>query len=157
MAKKVCNVFISHIHEDDDRLAPLKELLDRNDCQARDSSVNSTNPNRAKDPDYIMRKILQPRIDWAGTMVVLVTPDTKDSDWVNREIEYAHRQDKRIVGIWDLGHKECEVPKMLGEYADAMVAWRADQIIRAIFKDINDWRDPEGNPRADREIPRHNC
>jgi hypothetical protein len=157
MAIKVCNVFISHIHEDDHRLGPLKELLAENDCQARDSSVNSSNPNHAKDPDYIMREILQPRIDWAGTLVVLVTPDTKDSDWVNREIQYAYDHNKRIVGVWDLGEKDCELPEKLNDFADAIVPWRAEQIIDAIFGKINDWRDPKGDPMPQRDIARYSC
>ena len=157
MTNKICNVFISHVHEDDHRLEPLKGLLAENGCQARDSSVNSNNPNRAKDPDYIMRELLQPRIDWAGTIIVLVTPDTKDSAWVNREIEYAHDQGKRIVGIWDSGEKGCDLPEKLDDYADNVVAWRADQIIDAIFGKINDWRDPNGHPVPERNIARYRC
>ena len=90
MNDKVCNVFISHVHEDDSRLQLLKDLLAENGCSARDSSVNSTKPNNASDPDYIKREVLAPRIAWAGTVVVLITPDTKDSPSVNWEIEYAH-------------------------------------------------------------------
>jgi hypothetical protein len=157
MTDAVCNVFISHIHEDDHRLAPLKDLLAKNGCTARDSSVNSNTPNNAQSPDYIMRGILQPRIDWAGTMIVLVTPDTKNSDWVNDEIEYAYKQGKRIVGIWDHGEHGCDVPDALDEYANAMVPWRAEQIIDAIFGRIEEWRDPGGNPRPPRDIARYRC
>jgi hypothetical protein len=157
VADKICNVFISHIHEDDHRLQPLKELLANNGCEARDSSVSSANPNRAKDPDYIMNGILKPRIDWAGTVVVLVTPDTKNSQWVNDEIEYAHQKDKKIVGIWDQGEKGCELPAALEQYGDHVVAWRGDQIIDAIFNRIEGWRDPNGNPMAPRTIPHHRC
>lgn len=157
MVQKVCNVFISHIHEDDHRLGALKDLLAKNGCEARDSSVNSSNPNNAKNPDYIMREILQPRINWAGTVVVLITADTKDSDWVSREIEYAHQQNKRIVGVWDYGEQGCELPGPLDEYADAVVAWRGEQIIDAIFGKINDLRDPAGNPMPERSIARYRC
>jgi hypothetical protein len=157
MTDKICNVFISHVHEDDHRLEPLKDLLAKNGCQVRDSSVSSSNPNRAKDPDYIMRDILQPRIDWAGTVIVLVTPDTKDSEWVNREIDYAREQGKRIVGVWDDGEKGCDLPEKLDDYADDVVAWRADQIIDAIFAKINDWRGPKGDPVPERNIARYRC
>ena len=157
MSDKVCNVFISHIHEDDSRLPDLKELLAKNGCAARDSSVNSTNPNKAKDPDYIKRDILAPRIDWAGTVVVLITPDTKDSKWVNWEVEYAHKQGKRIVGVWDHGDKGCDVPEALDQYANAVVPWRAEQIIDAIFGRINDWRSADGMPRTERPIGRYSC
>src|SRR4051812_33048409 len=107
MPDQICNVFISHIHEDDHRLQPLKDLLKKEGCEARDSSITSEKPNNAKDPDYILNGILKPAIDWAGTIVVLVTPDTKDSDWVNKEIEYASEQGKNIVGVWDDGETGC--------------------------------------------------
>ena len=157
MTDKVCNVFISHIHEDDDRLGPLKARLADHGCVARDSSVNSNTPNEAKDPDYIMREILKPRIDWCGTLVVLVTPDTKNSEWVNREIEYAHKQEKRIVGVWNHGDQGCELPEKLDECADAVVSSRVDQILDAIFGKINDWRDPKGDPMPERDIARYRC
>src|SRR2546429_2531255 len=47
------NVFISHVHEDDDGLGKLKDLLDRGGLTIRDSSINSSNPNDAQNPDYI--------------------------------------------------------------------------------------------------------
>lgn len=157
MADEICNVFISHIHEDDHRLVPLKELLAKNGCIARDSSVTSNTPNDANDPDYIMREILKPRIDHCGTLIVLVTPDTKDHEWVDREIEYAHQQGKRIVGVWDLGDQGCEVPEKLDEYANAIVPWRAEQIIDAIFERIDEFRDPKGNTIPERNMARYKC
>src|SRR5262249_35326963 len=122
------NIFISHIHEDDHRLEPLKKLLADNGCDARDSSVTKDKPNNAKDPDYIMRDILQPRIDWCSKMIVLVTPDTKDSSWVNREIEYAHKQGKSIIGIWDLGDKGCDLPEKLEDCGDTVVAYSISRL-----------------------------
>lgn len=156
MTERVCNVFISHIHEDDHRLQPLKDMLKEAGCEARDSSITSEKPNNAKDPDYIMNEILKPAIDWAGTMIVLVTPDTKDSDWVQREIEYAHEQGKNIVGVWDQGEDGCELPQGLEDFADHMVPWDAQQVIDAIFDRIDGWRDPQGNPIS-RSIPHHRC
>ena len=70
------NVFISHIHEDDHRLPPLKKLLAKHGLDVRDASINSLKPNQAQNEDYIKYQILAPRIDWAGVLVVLITPDT---------------------------------------------------------------------------------
>ena len=89
--------------------------------------------------------------------MVLITPDTKDSDWVNWEIEYAHKLGKRIVGVWDHGENGCEVPEALDQYENAIVPWRADQIIDAIFGKIEEWRDPTGQPRPERPIARYRC
>jgi hypothetical protein len=90
-------------------------------------------------------------------MVVLVTPDTKDSDWVNREIEYAREQGKRIIGVWDRGEKGCELPEKLDEYGDVVVAWQGEQIVDAIFGRISGWRDPKGDPIPPRDIPHYCC
>jgi MTH538 TIR-like domain (DUF1863) len=50
MAEDIKNVFISHIHEDDDGLAKLKELVAKSGLTVRDASINSTNPNNANNP-----------------------------------------------------------------------------------------------------------
>jgi hypothetical protein len=157
MAREICNVFISHVHEDDDRLGPLKDLVAKEGCAARDSSINSEKPNDARDPDYIKREILAPRIEWASTVVVLMTPDTKDSEWVNWEIEYAQKLDKRIVGVWDHGEMGCEVPESLDRYADAIVPWRAEQVADAIMGRMDGYLNAKGELRVPRDIARYSC
>jgi len=157
MSGDLRNVFISHIHEDDHRLAPLKDLLGKHGCDVRDGSINGDKPNNARDPGYIMREILQPRIDWSSAIIVLVTPDTKDSEWVNKEIQYAHDQGKQIIGVWDHGHAGCELPANLDQYAHDMVPWRGEQIIDALEGRLDGWRDSDGNPMPDRAIARYRC
>jgi MTH538 TIR-like domain (DUF1863) len=121
MADPIRNVFVSHIHEDDADIAALKELLSKNGCEIRDSSVNSTDPNEANDPDYIKSQILAPRIQWAGTVVVLISPGTHESEWVDWEIAYAQKLGKRIVGVWTHGSKDSDLPEKLDDYAHAVV------------------------------------
>ena len=53
MDGEIKNVFISHLHEDDAGLADLKALIKQGGLTVRDSSINSTNPNKANHPDYI--------------------------------------------------------------------------------------------------------
>lgn len=151
------NVFISHVHEDDGGLADLKNLLGSKGYAVRDSSINSSNPNNANSPDYIKSGILAPRIQWAGVLIVYVSPMTRNSEWVNWEIEYAHREGKRIVGVWARGDAECDVPDALEEYADAVVGWNAERVIDAIEGRVNDWQGPAGVPRPSRPISRHSC
>lgn len=150
------NVFISHIHEDDARLSDLKDLLAANGYEVRDASINSLNPNNARSPEYIKSEILGPRIQWAGTLIVYVSPETCTSDWVDWEIEYAHRIGKRIVGVWGYGHNECELPDALKKYGDAMVGWRGDRIVEAITG-TGQWEDASGNEMPERLVPRHSC
>lgn len=156
MAKDIKNVFISHVHEDDAGLEKLKSLLEKNGMTIRDSSINSSNPNNAKNPDYIKTSILAPQINWAGTLIVYISPNTKHSEWVNWEIEYAAKQDKRVIGVWEHGVKDCELPSALKEYADAVVGWHGNAIIDAI-NGKDSWEKPDGGPCDSVFIKRHRC
>lgn len=157
MANDIKNVFISHIHEDDEGLGDLKALVAKHGLEVRDGSINSEKPNAAKDPEYIKQNILIPRIEWASTLVVYVTPDTKDSWWVNWEIEYANKLNKRIVGVWAHGENECELPAALEQYADAVVGWHGESIVDAISGQSNDSYDINGRLREYRPIKRFSC
>ena len=157
MADQTKNVFISHVHEDDAGLGKIKDLLSKNGMTIRDSSINSSNPNNAKSPDYIKSSILAPQIQWAGTLVVYVSPQTKNSEWVNWEIEYAHKLGKHIVGVWEHGAKDCDLPEALNDYADAVVGWQGNSIIDAINGTSSAWENPDGGTCAPRPIKRHPC
>lgn len=151
------NIFISHINEDDAVLQDLKALLARNGYEIRDGSIDSSKPNDAQSEQYIKCDILAPRINWASVMVVLISPDTCTSKYVAWEIEYAKKQGKRIVGVWALGEKGCEIPLGLDKYADAVVGWQADKVMDAITGKINNWFNPDGEEREMRAIARYGC
>jgi len=153
---ETCNVFVSHLHEDDARIEDLKSLVADRGLDIRDSSISSARPNNAKDPEYIKHQILGPRIDWAGTMVVLISPETKDSEYVAWEIEYAAKTETRIVGVYTRGSADCDMPEGLSDYADAIVNWNGDGITDAV-RGADVFRDPDGALRQPRDIARHNC
>lgn len=157
MADEVRNVFISHVHEDDHGLERLKNLLAPRGFTIRDASISSRNPNQATDPEYIKYQILAPQIRWAGVMIVYISPKTRDSEWVNWEIEYAAKNDKRIIGVWAHGSNECDIPDALDDYADAVVGWDSQRIIDAISGKIRDWRGPTDELRGVQQIARYSC
>ena len=157
MADEMKNIFISHIHEDDEGLGKLKSLLKDNGMTTRDYSINADNPNNAHSEEYIKAQILAPRIRQSSTLVVYISPETKDSKYVNWEIEYAQKQEKRIVGVWARGENGCEVPEALQDYNDAIVGWTGNLIIDAINGKITGWENPDGTPRPPRKIARHDC
>lgn len=157
MPEQTKNVFVSHVHEDDAGLKELKNLVSSKGMTFRDASIHSGKENNASSPEYIKSGILAPQIDWAGTFIVYVTPQTKDSKWVEWEIEYAAKQGKQIIGIWGHGDNNCEIPEALGKYADAVVGWNADRIIDAINGKISDWENPDGSQCEPRSIKRYSC
>ena len=71
MPDEIRNVFISHIHEDDEGLSRLKELTAQHGMICRDGSITTGKFNGASNEEYIKYEILKPRIEWAGTLVVL--------------------------------------------------------------------------------------
>ena len=132
MAEDIRNVFISHIHEDDDGIDKIKRIAENHGMTVRNGSVTSERPNSATDEDYIKYQILAPRIRWSSVLVVYISPDTKDSWWVDWEIEYAHKQGKRVVGVWEWGAKDCPAPEALVRHGDAVVGWSGESIVDAI-------------------------
>jgi hypothetical protein len=155
MADDRKNVFISHVHEDDAGLEKTKDLLKKHGLEIRDSSINSSNPNDAKSPEYI-KSLLAAQITWASTLLVYITPKTKTSEWVDWEIQYAQKQGKRIVGVWAHGYADCDIPNALSDYHDAVVCWNAELIIDAINgKDISE--NLHGRACASRSIRRYSC
>ena len=157
MPDQTKNVFISHIHKDDEGLDDLKNLVGRHGMAAKDYSITSDKENNAKAEDYIKYQILAPRIDACSTMVVYITPDTRDSQWVNWEIEYAHKQEKTIVGVWERGAKGCDIPDALDEYGHAIVGWDGNKIVEAVNEDYDGFDNSDGTPFGPRPITRHPC
>lgn len=150
------NVFISHRHEDDRFISQLKTMLTSHNCEVRDSSINASNPNKAKDPDYI-KSILADRMKWAGKIIVIVSPQTKHHEWVDWEIEYANKHpDKAIIGVWAPGADGCDLPQALEQHADALVTWDGEAIAAAL-DGAGPWLRPDGEAAGPRRIRKVAC
>jgi hypothetical protein len=159
MAKKK-NVFVSHVHEDDALLPKLKDLIARAGMEVRDGSIDSDSPNDAKNDAYIKNEILKPRIEWASTLVVLITHDTAASQWVNWEIDEAVSQGKNVVGVFAQGATDADIPEALRRCGDAaIVGWQGDRVVDAINGHIQDWDKPETGSARKPEwtIKRYSC
>lgn len=151
------NVFISHYGKDDDSVRGLKELLSKNGYTLKNSSIDSTKPNQASNPEYI-KTLLKDLISWAGTTIVLIGPQTHTRPWVDWEIDEANRQGKPIVGVFIQGAKDSDVPESFHKYGDALVGWNSDKIIDAINGLCNDFTMPDGSPwHSNYSIRRGNC
>ena len=150
------NVFMSHRHEDDPLIGKMKDLLAKHGCEVRDSSVNSATPNDAHAEGYV-KSILADRIRWAGKILVIISPDTKNHEWVDWEIEYANTfPDKRIIGVWAPGTAQGDLPAPLADFADAIVGWDAKAIIDAL-NGADSWQAPDGSTGPERVISRIGC
>lgn len=148
MKEETKNIFVSHQHNDADKIEAFKSLIGRHGINMRDSSIyESKLKNNAKNEQYIKQELIKPQMTWAGTVVVLIGKDTAKSDYVNWEIETAAKMGKRVVGVYLQGAKEEDVPEELNEYGHALVGWNGEKIVRAIDGEDMDWEKPDGTPR----------
>ena len=144
------HVFISHHHKDDQGVDRLTDLLTRKGYDIRNSSIrakpaNQTRLDRGLVSDEVIRRLLRLKIAWAQTVVVLVGRETHTRAWVDWEIAEANRRGKRIVGVYEQGGTETDVPANLKKYASEIVAWNADSIIDAIDGTDEPFQNPDGS------------
>lgn len=139
------NVFISHYGKDDEHIAKLKSLLSDNGYILKNSSIDSSKPNDASNPEYI-KSLLRDRIRWAGTTMVLIGEKTHTREWVNWEIEQANQMGKRIVGVFLNGASDSDVPEAFKKFGNALVGWTSEKIIDAIEGRCSDFERADGSP-----------
>ncbi len=146
------HVFISHHHADDFDVDKLTDLLTKRGNDIRNSSIRAKPANQARlergdVKDETIRRLLRMKISWASTVVVLVGEDTHTRPWVDWEITEAHRQGKRIVGVFVRGGTDANKPAALEQYASSIVGWNSASIIDAIEGTDNPFELPDGTAR----------
>ncbi|RYD57623.1 MAG: TIR domain-containing protein [Sphingobacteriales bacterium] len=144
--EKACNVFISHHHADDEHIGKMKDLLAAKGYQLKNSSIDSSKPNRIIS-DEAIKRLLRLRISWAGTFICLIGPDTHNRPWVDWEIDEAFKKGKRIIGVFAHGAKDSDVPENFKLYGNALVGWNSDKIIDAIEGRLNNSENSDGSPK----------
>ncbi len=147
------HVFISHHHADDQAVTDLTTLLSNRGYDIRNSSIRAkpANQERLKNgliKDAVLKRLLRMKISWASTVVVLVGKETHSRPWVNWEIEQANAQGKRIVGVYERGGTEADIPPALEKYASSIVAWNSDSVMGAIDGTDHPFQNPDGTSRG---------
>lgn len=157
------HLFISHHHKDDSLVDKFTNLLSGKGWDVRNSSIRAKPANQARldkglVKEAVIRRLLRMKISWASTVVVLVGKETHSRPWVNWEIEQANAQGKRIVGVFEQGGKDYDVPKNLEKYASAIVGWNTNSIQKAVDSGENVFENPDGSSRAPVNVsPRSVC
>lgn len=160
MADEVKNIFVSHQHNDADKIEDFKRLIGNHGIDMHDSSIyESKLKNNATNEQYIKYELIRPQISWAGTVVVLIGKETAKSDYVNWEIKTAAEMGKRIIGVYLRGATEEDVPAELIEHGYNLVGWNGERIVRAIAGENMDWENPDGTLRENKplDLPRYIC
>jgi antiphage defense system Thoeris ThsB-like protein len=146
------HVFISHHFADDAEVDKFTSLLKSAGYDIRNSSIrvkaaNQRRLERGEVKDETIRRLLRMKVSWASRVVVLIGKETHSRPWVNWEIEQAHKQGKRIVGVYVRGGTDADVPPALEQYASAIVGWNSANIMSAIDGATNPFELPDGTSR----------
>lgn len=148
------HLFISHHHKDDAEVSKLTTMLNDRGWDVRNSSIrvkpaNQERLDKKQIPEKTLKRLLRMKISWATSVVVLIGKETHSREWVNWEIEQAHKQGKNIVGVFARGAKESDVPEILRtKYASNIVGWNSKNIMDAIEgRSSGVFETPEGVPR----------
>jgi hypothetical protein len=145
------HVFVSHHHKDDAGVDKLTKLLAGRGYDIRNSSIRAKASNQARldrglVSDETIRRLLRRKISWAGKVIVLIGKETHKRPWVNWEIDQAQKQGKAIIGIFEHGGTNADVPSNLKKYASELVAWNPDSIIAALDGTDAPFQEPDGSP-----------
>lgn len=160
MSDEIKNIFVSHQHNDADKIENLKKLIGKHGINMKDSSIYENKlKNNAQNEQYIKYELIKPQIQWAGTVVVLIGKDTAKSNYVNWEIKTAAEMGKRIVGVFLQGAKDEDVPRELHEHGHCLVGWNGEKIVRAIDGEDMEWENSDGTARDNNPmgLPRSIC
>ncbi|MES2982597.1 MAG: TIR domain-containing protein [Verrucomicrobiota bacterium] len=147
------HVFISHHHADDAVLSQMVNMLSRNGYDVRNSSIRAKPENQRKldnneIPKKTLERLLRMKISWSSCVVVLIGRDTSKRPWVNWEIQQAREQGKKVVGVYERGGTDYDVPAAFEDYSNALVNWNTESIIGAIQGTNTSFEDPSGGDRT---------
>ena len=133
------NIFISHYGKDDEHVQSLKNRLKEQGNDVRNFSVDSTNHKDGRIPrKEVVERLLRMRIKWSSTVICLIGQRTHTRDWVDFEVEEAHKQGKRIVGVYAHGSMEtAEVPEMVKKYASNIIGWNSIEKLGELIEGKN--------------------
>lgn len=145
------NVFISHKGVDDDSVQKLKSRFSDKGYEVRNGSIDSTKHEDIIPSNSEIQEKLKSRISWAGTFICLIGETTHESEWVDYEIEQAHLQGKRIIGIYAHGCKDSvEIPEKFKEYGGPLLGWNSLEKLGEILEGKNV---PNENPDGTKSLP----
>ena len=151
MVNKIKNVFVSHHHKDDASVDGLTSMVSGKGYKLRNSSIrvkpeNQKRIDNKQISDKTIARLLRMKMRWASQVIVVIGKETHQRDWVNWEIETAHRLGKPIIGVYENGLKDqVEIPDSLKKHSTSIIGWRSDSVIDAL-EGKSQFQNPDGTP-----------
>jgi hypothetical protein len=94
-------------------------------------------------------------VEGADVLVILICPETENSEAVDRVIAFAKKLGKRVVGVWASDAQPDKLPRFLHRHGSGTVGLNPDRIAAAVCGGQPLWDSPGGGPRRKPPTPRH--
>lgn len=149
-----CNVVVLHTRAADPTALNLDNVIGEVGCSVRYVCVGDQTPNVSGESGC---ENFQGDIDWATTLIVLITHDAAENTCLDSLVNHAKQENKRVIALWHSTGEQPQLPDSLDGLADAVVPVTGGRLRAAICGDFNGWENPDGSPYHPREISRHRC
>lgn len=152
-------VYIPHAREDAPLVPALKDSFSHEGMDVRSSSINKGKPTDAQDEDRIKQE-LAAGVDWASTIIILLTPSTNESWWIPWLVKYAAEHGKHIIGLYVQGTDDVNLSEDFRQLGDAaIVGGQGARLVDTVRERLHVWDDPKSGKPRDPEFPvkRYSC
>jgi pSer/pThr/pTyr-binding forkhead associated (FHA) protein len=108
-----CDIFLSYSRKDRETMLRIRTDL-------RISNISVWTDENLTPGTPLWRQAIENAIESAGCIVIILSPDAKQSPWVQREIDYASTQNKPIIPLLVRGDERTAIPLTLisAQWAD---------------------------------------
>jgi pSer/pThr/pTyr-binding forkhead associated (FHA) protein len=124
--QEACDVFLSYSRKD-------REVMQRIRDDLVNISISVWTDDNLTPGTPVWRQRIEKAIETAGCLIVILSPDAKQSPWVQRELDYAVTQAVPIIPLLVRGDEKSSVPLSLisAQWADLRTDYE-HQISRAL-------------------------
>jgi hypothetical protein len=130
-----CDIFLSYSRKDRETMLRIRTDL-------RVSNISVWTDENLTPGTPLWRQAIENAIENACCIVIILSPDAKQSPWVQRELDYATTQDKPIIPLLVRGDERNAIPLTLisAQWADLRENYEAqfNGVLNIIKKTIED-------------------
>ncbi len=149
-------VFISTDYENTNQARGFKLLPKNPNTDIEFVTRDLLSPVNSQNPDYIKASIRQ-QLNGTSVTVVLLGPNTQQSDWVRWEAEESAARGNGIIGIRLKGHDDAPVPQVMNDVGAKVIDWDPDSFEDEIDKCALIAGRPELGPAPARSVSASGC
>ena len=127
------NLFISHAWKYDYQYQTVIDWLEKSDLKYYNYSVPEEDPLHSGSKSQLKIDLTN-QIKPASCVIIIAGMYDVYSEWIQYEINEALRMGKYIIGIRPWGAQK--MPLIVQTYADEIIGWNSDSLIKAIKRSM---------------------